>query len=91
MDYDDLEFPPSHLMKPTHRASVVAEDFKCPKCKAPMVEKIGKFGPFFGCVRFPSCKGSLDVTKSKSKSKFKSVSKPSAPARKTVWDHLVGD
>jgi len=28
----------------------------CPKCGAPMVIRIGKFGKFFACSRFPKCK-----------------------------------
>lgn len=31
----------------------------CPICKHPMVERIGPQGRFFGCSRFPACKGSL--------------------------------
>jgi DNA topoisomerase-3 len=29
----------------------------CPKCRAPMVERDGKFGRFFACTRYPNCKG----------------------------------
>jgi len=29
----------------------------CPKCRAPMVEREGKFGRFFACTRYPQCKG----------------------------------
>jgi len=29
----------------------------CPKCRAPMVEREGKFGRFFACTRYPDCKG----------------------------------
>ena len=29
----------------------------CPKCRAPMVEREGKFGAFFACTRYPACKG----------------------------------
>jgi ribonuclease HI len=29
----------------------------CPECGAPMVLRKGKFGKFYGCSRFPECKG----------------------------------
>lgn len=29
----------------------------CGQCRAPMVRRDGKFGPFFACTRFPDCKG----------------------------------
>ena len=30
----------------------------CPKCGAETEMKSGKYGAFFGCSRFPKCKGS---------------------------------
>ncbi|MCF3648726.1 restriction endonuclease [Synoicihabitans lomoniglobus] len=35
----------------------------CPKCESPMVERNGKFGPFWGCSQFPRCRGKLEVGK----------------------------
>ncbi|WP_203301634.1 DNA topoisomerase 3 [Marinobacter sediminum] len=29
----------------------------CPKCRAPMTERDGKFGRFFACTRYPQCRG----------------------------------
>ncbi len=29
----------------------------CPKCRAPMTERNGKFGHFFACTRYPDCRG----------------------------------
>ena len=29
----------------------------CPKCRAPMTERDGKFGRFFACSRYPQCRG----------------------------------
>lgn len=31
-------------------------DRKCPKCNSPLVEKMGRFGRFYGCSKFPDCK-----------------------------------
>jgi DNA topoisomerase-1 len=33
-----------------------ATDKICPKCGAPMVDKMGRFGRFFACSKFPECK-----------------------------------
>lgn len=34
-------------------------DVKCPKCGADMVLKLGKFGKFYSCSRYPECDGML--------------------------------
>ena len=34
-----------------------AEQVHCPNCRAPMTERDGKFGRFFACTRYPSCRG----------------------------------
>ncbi|MDX1551769.1 MAG: DNA topoisomerase, partial [Marinobacter sp.] len=33
----------------------------CPKCRAPMRQREGKFGAFHACVRFPDCKGTRQI------------------------------
>lgn len=35
----------------------------CPKCSGPMIERIRKADqkPFWGCRRFPDCKGTRDI------------------------------
>ena len=35
---------------------------KCPKCGAPMVLRTSKYGKFYGCKNYPSCKGKRDFT-----------------------------
>lgn len=30
---------------------------RCPKCRAPMRERDGKFGRFYACTRYPDCRG----------------------------------
>lgn len=50
-----------------HRAPSGEEDagarqgVHCPKCRAPMVEREGKFGAFFACTRYPKCKGTRPI------------------------------
>ena len=31
-------------------------DKLCPKCKAPLIERLGRFGRFYACSKFPECK-----------------------------------
>lgn len=40
-----------------------ATDKKCPKCKKPMVKKMGKFGRFLACSGFPDCKYTEPIIK----------------------------
>lgn len=35
---------------------------RCPKCGGPMRLRPGKNGPFWGCLGFPSCKGTRDAS-----------------------------
>ncbi len=38
-----------------------AETILCPICKSPMVKRNGKFGEFYGCSKFPECKGTRKI------------------------------
>ncbi|MDX1633617.1 MAG: DNA topoisomerase III [Marinobacter sp.] len=42
----------------------VAEGIHCPKCRAPMRKRSGKFGEFHACTRFPACKGTRPLENS---------------------------
>lgn len=49
---------------------------KCPKCNSLMVLREGKFGKFYGCSNYPTCKGTRSYTAEKVvKEKEKSPSK----------------
>lgn len=39
-----------------------AIEHQCPKCKGKMHWKSGRFGPFWGCVDYPNCNGTLQMT-----------------------------
>ena len=41
----------------------VLADFKCEKCGSDVVQRIGKYGPFYACVKYPAC----DFTKQKTR------------------------
>ncbi len=36
-------------------------EFKCPKCKSPMVYKLGRTGKFMSCSTYPDCDGALTL------------------------------
>lgn len=33
----------------------------CPICGSEMKQRKGKFGPFYGCSKYPNCKGTRDI------------------------------
>ncbi len=35
-----------------------AVSLACPECAAPLVARTSGYGPFWGCSRYPACKGS---------------------------------
>jgi DNA topoisomerase-1 len=44
----------------TNKSSIV-EGVECPACKAGMVKRDGKFGPFYACSKYPKCTGKRKV------------------------------
>lgn len=56
-------------------------DVKCPVCAAPMLKRIGRFGPFLGCSAYPTCKTILNLDR-----KTGQVLPPKPPAEKTGLD-----
>jgi len=61
-----------------------AEDFdwdqKCPKCESEMKLRHGKFGPFLGCVNYPTCKGIVNIPKKGEAALPSSENLPNCPA-----------
>jgi DNA topoisomerase-1 len=37
------------------------KDIKCPECGSPMIIKLGRYGRFYSCTKFPDCKGMLNI------------------------------
>ena len=37
----------------------------CPKCGTPLIEKLGKFGKFYACPKFPECKYTQSIEENK--------------------------
>ena len=48
--------------KPAQKKTVVA-DFKCEKCGSDMVLRTGRYGSFYACVNYPTCKTTKPRTK----------------------------
>lgn len=44
----------------TEVVKVPIEETKCPECDGPMVSRKGKYGIFWGCKRYPDCRGTRD-------------------------------
>lgn len=42
-------------------AAKPASGVECPQCGSPMVQRNGKFGAFWGCTKYPGCKGTRKV------------------------------
>ena len=36
------------------------EEVECPECSGPMVSRTGKYGVFWGCKKYPECRGTRD-------------------------------
>lgn len=49
------------ILKSKDYTPEVVEGVFCPKCKAAMVKRDGKFGPFYACSKYPKCKGTRKV------------------------------
>jgi DNA topoisomerase-3 len=49
--------------EPPTQAAIVhgADQIHCPKCRTPMIQREGKFGPFFACTRYPDCNGTRPI------------------------------
>jgi DNA topoisomerase-1 len=45
----------------TSTAKAAAPGVVCPRCGSPMIERSGKNGRFYGCSRFPACKGTRNM------------------------------
>jgi ssDNA-binding Zn-finger/Zn-ribbon topoisomerase 1 len=53
----------------------------CPQCGRDTRLRTGRFGPFYGCTKYPECKGTIDASPRRSRSKAASAVKSRATAR----------
>ena len=49
-----LTAPKPESEETTEKKPIIA-DFKCEKCGADMVQRSGRYGSFFACIRYPEC------------------------------------
>ncbi len=49
--------PSQRVMRTTRSATITTSDKTCPKCGSRMVLRNGRRGKFYGCSKFPYCKG----------------------------------
>ena len=54
-DEDDEEFDEEEDDKVKLALDESNENIKCPRCGYGMLEKVGKYGKFYGCSQWPSC------------------------------------
>ncbi len=47
----------------TEEKKQIIADFKCEKCGSDMVQRTGRYGSFFACVRYPECSFTKQKTK----------------------------
>jgi DNA topoisomerase-1 len=52
------------LIRAVHDLSSLATD-KCPNCGGPLDVKIGRFGPYIACLKYPECKFSKPIGRDK--------------------------
>ncbi|MCG7201527.1 DNA topoisomerase III [Marinobacter pelagius] len=57
----DLMDRPQGKASPGTETTPAGEAIHCPKCRAPMVERDGKFGRFHACTRYPDCRGTRPI------------------------------
>jgi len=46
----------------------------CPKCGSRLIKREGKYGPFFGCERYPECSYTLKIKKGKNRNNINNKS-----------------
>jgi len=62
--YDPFSKNLEEKYKEVQKADLIKEtDKTCPKCGAPLIERLGRFGRFYACSKFPECKHTESVDK----------------------------
>src|SRR5438105_11557605 len=65
-----------------HPSQSKIENLKCPDCGGEMVPRSGAYGKFWGCKRYPSCKGTRDsngmskIERAAERNKYASIDQP---------------
>ncbi|MBI3856654.1 MAG: topoisomerase DNA-binding C4 zinc finger domain-containing protein [Planctomycetes bacterium] len=46
---------------PVAKAAPAEGGVQCPQCSSPMVKRTGKYGEFWGCTKYPECRGTRRI------------------------------
>jgi hypothetical protein len=60
-DPEDDEYWVGYSRRPRQRISIPSGPGPCPVCHSNVVLRTGKFGKFYGCSKFPKCRGTRKV------------------------------
>ena len=52
---------PARKMKAQISTQQATASKNCPKCGSPMVRRTGRYGAFYGCSTYPSCRGTRRI------------------------------
>ncbi len=61
--YQNLEISAQNCAKNMQKTkgNVQISDKMCPECGAPMILRKGSYGSFYGCSKFPKCRGIINI------------------------------
>lgn len=65
------------------RKKSILEDVKCPECNGKMVSRTGQYGTFWGCAKYPDCRGTRD---SMGRSKAERDEEKNKPREPKKWE-----
>ena len=57
-----IHLDPENVSYPTEYSLTKKDAVLCPKCGAEMVKRHGKYGWFYGCSRYPDCRGTRPIS-----------------------------
>jgi DNA topoisomerase-1 len=83
--YGCINYPTCDFTAPLEALKFNKEEFApdfdweqpCPKCSSPMAVRHGRYGAFLGCLRYPECRGIVNIPK---KGELSPEQMPSCPA-----------
>jgi len=64
-----IKLDPENISYPTEYSLTKKDAVLCPKCGAKMVKRHGKYGWFYGCSRYPDCRGTRPLSQNGSGTK----------------------
>jgi len=62
----------------------IYEEWKCPECGGKMISRKGQYGTFWGCAKYPDCRGTRDSMGRSKEERQAEKDKPREPGRWNV-------